>query len=82
MTLFRLLILVFNVAVAVFLIYRMLTVAKQPMERSKKVLIMTGGIMLLLAPFGIFFRFFMPGIQYLLIYPVAVGLFLYLTKQI
>jgi hypothetical protein len=60
----------------------MLQVARQPMERSKKAVIMIGGILLLLAPLGIFLRFFAPTAQYFIIYPVAISLFLYLTKQL
>ena len=82
MILLRFLLVVFNVAVATFLIYRMLAVAKEPMERSKKIVIYTGGIFLLLAPLGMFFGIFVPAFQYFLIYPVAISLFLYLTKQL
>jgi uncharacterized protein with PQ loop repeat len=78
----RLLLVVFNVAVVTFLIYRMLAVAKQSMERSKKVVIVTGGVILLLAPVGMFVGIFAPSPQYFLIYPVAISLFLYLTKQL
>lgn len=78
----RLLLIVFNLGVVAFLIYRMLAIAKQPMERSKKVIIMTGGIMLLLAPFGMFFGIFAPAPQYFFIYPLAISLFIYLTKQL
>lgn len=82
MIVLRFLLIAFNVAVVTFLIYRMLIVAKQPMEKSKKVLIVTGGIMLLLAPVGMFIGIFAPTLQYFLIYPVAISLFLYLTKQL
>ena len=82
MILLRLLLIVFNVAVVTFLIYKMLALAKQPMAASKKGLILTGGIMLLLAPLGMFLGIFSPAPQYFLIYPVAISLFLYLTKQL
>ncbi len=82
MIVLRFLLIAFNVAVVTFLIYRMLIVAKQPMEKSKKILIVTGGIMLLLAPVGMFIGIFAPTLQYFLIYPVAISLFLYLTKQL
>ena len=82
MILLRFLLLVFNVAVVGFLVYRMLEVARQPMERSKKVLIMVGGILLLLAPFGMFLRIFLPTPQYFLIYPLAIGLFIYLSQKL
>jgi len=78
----RLLLIVFNVGVVTFLIYRMLEVAKRPMARSKKAIIITGGLMLLLAPCGMFIGIFAPAPQYFLIYPVAISLFLYLTKQL
>jgi hypothetical protein len=38
--------------------------------------------MLLLAPLGIFFRFFGITPEYFIIYPVAIFLFLYFTKQL
>lgn len=81
MAVFRFLLLLFNAAVVTFLIYEMIRVARQPMERSKKILIMVGGIVLLLAPFGMFLRFFAPTMQYFIIYPVAISLFIYLTKR-
>jgi hypothetical protein len=81
MGLLRLLLVAFNVAVVTFLIYRMLQVIRQPMERSKKIILLTGGVILLLVPFGIFLRIFVPTPQYFLIYPVAIFFFLYLTKQ-
>ena len=82
MVVLRFLLIAFNVAVVTFLIYRMLMVAKQPMEKSKRILIVIGGVMLLLAPVGIFIGIFAPTFQYFLIYPVAISLFLYLTKQL
>lgn len=82
MPVFRFLLLVFNVAVVGFLIYRLLGVGRQPMPRSKKLIIVIGGIILLIAPLGMFFNFFMPTVQYFFIYPLAIGLFLYLTKQL
>lgn len=82
MVVLRFLLIVFNVAVVTFLIYRVLIVIKQPMENSKKILIVIGAVMLLLAPLGIFMRIFVPTFQYFIIYPVAISLFLYLTKQL
>jgi amino acid transporter len=82
MIVLRFLLIAFNVAVVTFLIYRMTMVIRQPMEKSKKALILVGGIMLLLAPLGIFMNIFVPTFQYFIIYPVAIALFLYLTKQL
>ena len=82
MALLRLLLILFNVLIVAFLIYRMVDVIRRPLERSKKAMILIGGTMLLLAPLGIFFKFFAATPQYFLIYPVAIFMFLYLTKQL
>jgi hypothetical protein len=82
MILFRFLLLAFNVGVIAFLIYKMIGAVNAPVERSKKIIFIVGGVLLLLAPLGIFFRFFGASPQYFLIYPIAIFLFLYLTKQL
>jgi len=82
MILLRLLLIAFNVAIIGFLIYRMVDVIRKPVEKSRKALILIGGLLLLLAPLGMFLRFFAPTPQYFLIYPVAIFMFLYLTKQL
>lgn len=82
MILLRFFLVAFNVAVIGFLIYKMVGIVTTPMERSKKIVFLTGSILLLLAPLGIFFRFFGASPQYFLVYPLAIFLFLYLTKQL
>ena len=82
MVVLRFFLIAFNVAIVAFLIYRLFLVARQTMVRSKRILIVTGGIMLLLAPVGMFVGIFAPTLQYFIIYPVAIALFLYLTKQL
>jgi len=82
MAFLRLFLILFNVLVIAFLIYKMVDVIKRPLERSKKAMILVGGTLLLLAPLGIFFRFFAATPQYFIVYPVAIFLFLYLTKQL
>lgn len=82
MIVLRFFLLVFNVAIISFLIYKMADVIRRPMEKSKKAMILIGGTLLLLAPLGIFFRFFAATPQYFVIYPVAIFMFLYLTKQL
>jgi hypothetical protein len=82
MILLRFFLIAFNVAVIGFLIYEMVTITQKPIERSRKTLFIIGGTMLLLAPLGMFFRFFAPSPQYFLIYPVAIFMFLYLTKRV
>lgn len=80
MILLRLLLIVFNVVVVGFLIYRMIEVIKSPVERWRKVMTLLGGTLLLLAPLGIFLRFFAATPQYFIVYPVAIAMFLYLVK--
>lgn len=82
MHLLRFALLVFNVAIISFLIYRMVDVIRKPPEKTKKAMVLIGGALLLLAPLGIFFRFFAATPQYFVIYPVAIFLFLYLTNQL
>lgn len=81
MHLLRVLLLLFNVAVVTYLIFEMIRVIRTPMDKTKKTVIITGGTILLLAPFGIFLRFFAPTLQYIFIYPIAIALFIYLTKK-
>lgn len=78
----RFFLIAFNVAIIGFLIYRMVDVIRRPMERTRKIMILAGGALLLLAPLGIFFRFFAATPQYFIVYPVAIFMFLYLTKQL
>ncbi len=82
MVLLRFFLILFNVAVVTFLVYKIFTVINQPIERSRKILVIVGGTMLLLAPIGIFIGIFAPTFQYFIIYPIAISLFLYLTKQL
>jgi hypothetical protein len=81
MVVLRFFMILFNVAVVTYLLYRMLQVVNIPMSRSKKSFILLGGIILLLAPFGMFFRFFYPTIQYFLIYPIAIAVYLYMIRE-
>jgi hypothetical protein len=82
MILFRFFLLAFNVAIVGFLIYKMVQVFQEPVPRNQKVLFIVGGTMLLLAPLGIFFRFFGATPMYFIVYPVAIFMFLYLTKRL
>jgi hypothetical protein len=82
MILLRFFLIAFNVAIITFLIYKIVDMIRRPAERSTKRIFIIGGILLLLAPLGIFFRFFGASPQYFLIYPVAIFLFLYFTKQL
>ena len=78
----RFFLILFNVAVVTFLVYKIVMVINQPVERCRKIMVVLGGILLLLAPIGIFIGIFAPTFQYFLIYPIAISLFLYLTRQL
>jgi hypothetical protein len=78
----RVLLIAFNVAIMVFLIYRMTEAFRTPMRSSKKTVFIIGALMLLLVPVGIFLKFFAPSHQYLIIYPAAIAVFLYMTRQL
>lgn len=81
MIILRFLILLFNVAVVTFLIYRMFSIAKQYLPGTKKAVILTAGIFLLIVPFAFMFRIIPLSTAYFLIYPVAVSMFLYLIHE-
>lgn len=81
MILFRFLLMAFNVGVVGFLIYKMIETSQQRIEPLKKTIFIIGGTVLLLAPLGIFFRFFGATPMYFLVYPIAIFMFLYLTKR-
>jgi hypothetical protein len=82
MVIIRFLVIAFNVAVVTYLIYRLLQILKEPISISRKAIIVTAGVLLLLTPFSMFFGIMRPTVQYLLIYPIAVSLFLYLVRQV
>lgn len=78
MLIIRILLLAFSAAVFTFLIYRLLQIYRsQHPQRSLQLLI---GIVLLLLPSVVIIGFIKPTWHYLLLYPVAVSLFLYLVR--
>ncbi|MFZ5999220.1 MAG: hypothetical protein ACOYW3_01820 [Bacteroidota bacterium] len=81
MALVRLLLIGFNVAVITYLVYRMLQVYEMNMEPSRKRIILVVGVLLVLAPVSIVVGVVRPSPLYLLIYPVAVSLFIYLVRE-
>ncbi len=80
--LLRFLLIAFNVAIIGFLVYRLIDMVNRPVEKTRKWVFLIGGVLLLLAPLGMFLGFFAPTPQYFLVYPVAIFMFLYLTKQL
>lgn len=81
MFILRFLVLFFNVAVVTFLIYRMFEIVKQPLPKTKKAVILTAGIFLLIVPFSFVFRIIPLSTLYFLVYPVAVSFFIYLIRE-
>lgn len=81
MVILRFLVLLFNVAIVTFLIYRMFNIAQRSMTKTKKAVILTAGMLLLLVPFSFFFRIIPLAPIYFLVYPVAVSFFIYLIKE-
>jgi hypothetical protein len=82
MIILRFLVLLFNVAVVTFLISRMFGVVKLPIPKTKKAVILTAGIFLLIVPLSFFLNIMPPSMLYFLIYPVAVSLFIYLIREV
>lgn len=79
MILIRLLLLAFNVGVITYLVYRMLQIYKSnDYQKGWKIGI---GIFLLLIPITMIFGFIKPNLVYLLLYPVAISLHLYLIRN-
>jgi len=83
MVILRLLLIAFNVAVVTYLVYRMFQVIKDPyLPQGRKTLIVVAGILLLLAPFSMFFGIINASFLYFMIYPVAISLFLFLIREV
>ncbi|MCZ8353370.1 MAG: hypothetical protein O9340_01460 [Cyclobacteriaceae bacterium] len=80
MILFRFLIIAFNVAAITFLVYQLLQVIQQDIKPSKRLLVLTTGILLLGVPVAMIFRIIPFSMVYFLIYPVVVYLFVYFIK--
>ena len=71
MGIIRILLLAFNVGVVTFLIYRLLEVARISIEKSKKIVIVSAGLMLLILPIVMLTGIIRPSPLYLFLYPVA-----------
>lgn len=77
----RFVLILFNVAAVTYLVYSLLAVIRSSIDRTRKTIIIVSGVLLLLAPFGMLIWLYPPSIQYFLIYPVAISLFLYLVRD-
>lgn len=79
----RFFILAFNVAAVTYLIYRLFQVMREPaIPAGRKIIIATAGVLLLLVPFAMFAGVMRPTMQYFLLYPVALSLFIYLIREV
>lgn len=81
MIILRFLVLLFNVVVITLLVYRMLQLNKESLPLFKKRLIWVAGTLLLIVPLAIIFRIVPFSMSYLLAYPVAVSLFIYMIRE-
>lgn len=81
MVILRFLVLLFNVVVITLLVYRMLQLNKESLPLFKKRLIWIAGTLLLIVPLAIIFRIVPFSMTYLLVYPVAVSLFIYMIRE-
>lgn len=82
MVILRLLLIAFNVGVVTYLVYRLFIIIQEPIPKWKKFLVAVTGLLLLFAPFSMFFGIFRPSLQYFMIYPIAIVLFLYLIREV
>jgi hypothetical protein len=81
MAIIRFLIILFNVGVVTFLIYRLFAFVRQPVHGLRKWVVIATGILLLIVPFAFLFRIIPVSIGYFLLYPVAVSLFIYMIRE-
>ena len=79
MILIRIFLLAFNVAIATYLIYRLLQIYKSNSPNRNWILGI--GIFLLLVPTTMLMGFLKPTPIYLFLYPVAISLHLYLIRN-
>ena len=82
MVIIRIFLLAFNVGIVTFLIYRLLEVSRISIEKSKKIIIVTTGLILLVLPVVMLTGIIRPSMLYLLLYPVAISLLLYMIRDV
>ena len=79
MGLIRIFLLAFNVAIVTYLIYRLLQIYRSDVpQKGWKISI---GILLILLPTTMVMGFIRPSPGYMLLYPVAISLHLYLIRN-
>ena len=75
----RVLLAAFNVVIVTLLVYRLVQVYRS--YSTNKSWILSIGIFLILLPSVMLLGFIRPSMIYILIYPVAIGLFLFFIKD-
>jgi hypothetical protein len=79
MGLIRIFLLAFNVAIVTYLIYRMLQIYRS--DTHQKAWKIGIGIFLILLPATMVMGFIRPSLVYMLLYPIAISLHLYLIRN-
>ena len=77
---YRFLLLFLNAVVFGFLVHRMLKIYAQLPLSSKKTMVLIAGFVLLLLPVTMIFGFIKPTPVYLVVYPIGIGMFVYLFR--
>lgn len=75
----RILLVAFNTAIITYLVYRLVQIYRS--ASSYKAIILIAGIVLLLLPITVLIGFIKPTVIYVLIYPIAIGSFIFLIKS-
>ncbi len=79
MLILRVLLLAFNIAIVTYMVYRLMQIYRS--IGASKGWVLAIGIFLLLLPITILLGFIKASVIYVLVYPVAIGLFLYFIKD-
>ena len=75
----RILLVAFNTAIITYLVYRLVQIYRS--ASAYKAIILIAGIVLLLLPITVLVGFIRPNVIYVLIYPIAIGSFIFLIKS-
>jgi 4-amino-4-deoxy-L-arabinose transferase-like glycosyltransferase len=75
----RILLVAFNTAIITYLVYRLVQIYRS--KSTYKAVILIAGIVLLLLPILVLIGIVKPTAIYVLIYPIAIGCFIFLIKS-
>jgi hypothetical protein len=82
MLIIRFLLLAMNATAVGFLIARMLKVYDSDLSKSRKRILIAGGVILLLLPVTMIFGFLKPTPAYFVMYPVGIFFFIYMFRGV